>query len=67
VFDGRDTVTAHAEEYRHYSQYNARFPHADNGANEKLGGCLTATPENLLTRSVMHKKGKQNDYWERDS
>jgi hypothetical protein len=36
-------------------------------ANEKLGGCLTATPENLLTRSVMHKKGKQNDYWERDS
>jgi hypothetical protein len=40
---------------------------ADNGANEKLGGCLTATPENLLTQSVMHKKGKQNDYWERDS
>jgi hypothetical protein len=24
-------------------------------------------PETLLTRSVMHKKGKQNDYWERDS
>jgi hypothetical protein len=41
----------------------ARFPQT----NEKLGGCLTATPETLLTRSVMHKKGKQNDYWERDS
>jgi len=35
---------------------------------KKLGGCLTANPrETLLTRSVMHKKGKQNDYWERDS
>jgi hypothetical protein len=45
----------------------ARFPRADNGANEKLGGCLTATPGNFANASVMHKKGKQNDYWERDS
>ena len=34
---------------------------------KKLGGCLTATPGNFANASVMHKKGKQNDYWERDS
>jgi hypothetical protein len=41
----------------------ASFPRADNGANVPDGN----PPETLLTRSVMHKKGKQNDYWERDS
>jgi hypothetical protein len=65
VFDGRDTVTA-------CRRISPLFAIQSRASRVPTMGLMRGLPdgnppETLLTRSVMHKKGKQNDYWERDS